>query len=168
MRATGREVDVDKGDRDAHDPSVPNSVSVTVVVVTFALATPVAVNAEEEVVTEEQVLAAPEQTRLLSWPRPPIVGRDQRLWLSGGEPRRRERVVVRGVDQWQEQALAFAAAAAMAWDDTSGYGAVEASSAAASALLAPVAGSSWDDTSGYGAVEANRAEIALDGALAAC
>ena len=57
-----------------------------------------------------------------------------------------------------EQVLAAAPAPA-SWDETSGYGSVEASRAAASTLLAPVAGPSWDETSGYGAVEASRATI---------
>jgi hypothetical protein len=68
----------------------------------------------------------------------------------------------------RDQALAFAAAAAMLWDETSGYGSVEASRAAASALYAPVASPSWDDTSGYGSVEESRAEMALDRAFADC
>jgi hypothetical protein len=71
--------------------------------------------------------------------------------------------VVAVVDQ--DPALALAPAS---WDETSGYGSVEASRAVASALYAPVADPSWDDTSGYGSVEASRAEMALDGALADC
>jgi hypothetical protein len=51
--------------------------------------------------------------------------------------------------------------AAPSWDETSRYGSVEASRAAAAALLAPFASSSWDDTSGYGSVEASRAANAL-------
>jgi hypothetical protein len=43
------------------------------------------------------------------------------------------------------------------WEETSGYRSVEASRAAASALLASGTGLSWDETSGYGAVEASRA-----------
>lgn len=54
-----------------------------------------------------------------------------------------------------EPSLAAAVAAANAWDLMSGYGAVEANRAAATAVLAPDA--SWDETSGYGAVEAIRA-----------
>jgi hypothetical protein len=49
--------------------------------------------------------------------------------------------------------------AAPSWDATSGYGSVEASRAAASALLAPVAAPSWDETSGYASVETSRATI---------
>src|SRR6187431_1763008 len=43
------------------------------------------------------------------------------------------------------------------WDETSGYGSVEASRTAASALFAPVAGPSWDESSGYASVERTRA-----------
>ena len=67
----------------------------------------------------------------------------------------------------EEQVLA-AAPADLSWDESSGYGSVEASRAAASALYAPVADPSWDDTSGYGSVEASRAEMALDGAHPDC
>jgi hypothetical protein len=45
------------------------------------------------------------------------------------------------------------------WDESSGYGSVEASRAAASATLTSNAGPSWDESSGYGAVEASRAEV---------
>jgi hypothetical protein len=45
------------------------------------------------------------------------------------------------------------------WDESSGYGSVEASRAAASALLAPIAAPSWDESSGYGSVEAIRADV---------
>jgi hypothetical protein len=58
-----------------------------------------------------------------------------------------------------EEQILTAAPAASTWDETSGYGSVEASRAAASALLAPSAAPSWDDTSGYGSVEATRAEM---------
>jgi hypothetical protein len=56
-----------------------------------------------------------------------------------------------------EEPLLVAAPAAPSWDETSGYGSVEASRAEISALFAPVAGPSWDATSGYGSVEASRA-----------
>ena len=56
----------------------------------------------------------------------------------------------------KEQVLT-AAPAAPSWDESSGYGSVEASRAAASALLAPVAGPSWDESSGYASVERTRA-----------
>ena len=59
----------------------------------------------------------------------------------------------------QEETLLAIVAAAPSWDETSGYGAVEATRAAASAFLAPVAAPSWDKTSGYGPVEASRATI---------
>jgi steroid delta-isomerase-like uncharacterized protein len=70
----------------------------------------------------------------------------------------------------KEQVLT-AAPAAPSWDDTSGYGSVEASRAEVSALLsgelisgrdqalafAAAAAMLWDETSGYGSVEASRA-----------
>jgi hypothetical protein len=51
--------------------------------------------------------------------------------------------------QEEDQAIALAPAGP-SWDETSGYGSVESSRAAISAM-------SWDDTSGYGSVESNRA-----------
>jgi hypothetical protein len=58
-----------------------------------------------------------------------------------------------------EEPVLAAAPAVPSWDEASGYGSVEASRAAASALLAPVAAPSWDETSGYGSVEAIRADM---------
>jgi hypothetical protein len=84
--------------------------SAVAAVLVFALAAPIAVNADDEVIAaEEQVLAA--------------------------------------------------APAAPSWDETSGYGSVEASRAAVSELLAAGAAPSWDVTSGYGSVEASRADL---------
>jgi hypothetical protein len=59
----------------------------------------------------------------------------------------------------QEDRLLAIVAAAPSWDTTSGYGSVEASRAAAFALLAPVSAPSWDEASGYRSVEASRATI---------
>jgi hypothetical protein len=59
----------------------------------------------------------------------------------------------------QEDRLLAIVAAAPGWDETSGYRSVEASRAAASALLAPVAAPSWDEISGYRSVETSRATI---------
>ena len=84
--------------------------SAFVAVLAFALVAPIAVNADDEVVTTEEQVLAP-------------------------------------------------APAAPTWDETSGYGSVEASRAVASSLLATGAAPSWDDTSGYGSVEASRAEL---------
>ena len=96
--------------------------SVFAAVLAFALAAPIAVHAEDEVIADEQVLATEEQDPAL-------------------------------------------APAIPSWDEASGYGSVEASRAAASAMLAPVAAPSWDDTSGYGSVEASRAAIGHDDAV---
>lgn len=51
------------------------------------------------------------------------------------------------------------APAVPSWDDVSGYGSVEASRAAVPEVAL---GASWDETSGYGAVEASRASIGQD------
>jgi hypothetical protein len=59
----------------------------------------------------------------------------------------------------QDPALA---PAGPSWDETSGYGSVEANRAAAHVHLAPIVGPSWDETSGYGSVEAVRANIGHD------
>src|SRR5829696_10554330 len=90
--------------------------SVFVAVFAIILAAPIAVNAQDQVIADEQVLVAENQAPAL-------------------------------------------APSVPSWDESSGYGSVEASRAAASALLAPVAGSSWDETSGYGSVERSRAEM---------
>ena len=58
----------------------------------------------------------------------------------------------------EERAPALAPAVP-SWDESSGYGVVEASRAAASVLLASGSAPSWDDTSRYGSVEASRAEL---------
>jgi len=90
--------------------------SVFVAVFAIILAAPIAVNAQDQVIADEQVLVAEDQAPAL-------------------------------------------APSVPSWDESSGYGSVEASRAAASALLAPSAAPSWDDTSGYGSVEATRAEM---------
>ncbi len=58
-----------------------------------------------------------------------------------------------------EEQVLVPAPAVPSWDETSGYGSVEASRAGASTLFAANAAPSWDDTSGYGSVEASRAEL---------
>jgi hypothetical protein len=92
--------------------------SAVIAVLAFALCAPIAVNAEEQVIADEQIIAAAEQDPAL-------------------------------------------APAAPSWDESSGYGSVEASRAAASALLAVGAAPSWDETSGYGSVETTRAEMSM-------
>jgi hypothetical protein len=147
-------------------------------VLTFALVAPIAVIADDEVITaEEQVLtaapAAPSWDELSGYGSVESSrGEVSALW--SGE----------GISD-QEQALAFAAAAATLWDATSGYGSVEASRAANALPAAPAtftsqvspdvrwapdralehamnppvaAAIAWDGSSGYGAVEASRAD----------
>jgi hypothetical protein len=114
----------------------------------FMLFAPVAVNAEEDEVLALAPVAAPavagtsadevRATRALA---------AKRALLSGD------------IGSMQEERLYAIVAAAPSWDATSGYGSVEDSRAAASALVAPIAAPSWDETSGYGALEASRATI---------
>jgi hypothetical protein len=148
-------------------------------VLTFALATPIAVIAEDEVIaTEEQVLAAAPAAP--SW--------DELSGYGSVESSRGEVSALwsGAVIPDQEQALAYAAAAAATlWDATSGYGSVEATRAANALPAAPAtvtsqvspdvrwaperalehamnplatAAITWDETSRYGAVEAARAD----------
>src|SRR5215211_1966785 len=167
------------------------AVSVFVAVLTFGLCTPFAVNAEDEVIVplpEEQILAASPVAP--SWDETSGYGSVEAnraaasAFLTSGtasswddasgygsveSSRADVSALLSGeLISGQQQALAFAAAAAMLWDETSGYGSVEASRVAASALYAPVAGPSWDDTSGYGSVEESRDEMALDREFADC
>jgi hypothetical protein len=106
-----------------------------------------------------------------------IVGTAAVLTLSLAAP-----VAAQGLDQDQ---VLVAAPAGPSWDDTSGYGAVEANRAAHAVPLAPAtittqvsadvrwaplrmvvnalgplaaAATVWDESSGYGAVEASRAD----------
>jgi hypothetical protein len=111
-------------------------------VLIFALAAPITVTAEDQVVVEEHVLAAENQDAALalavrSW--------DETSGYGSVEASR------------ATASTLFALVAAPSWDETSGYGSVEASRAAASELLAPSASPSWDDMSGYDSVEASRA-----------
>ena len=74
-------------------------------------------------------------------PKPPLM-----CWAPAG-------VMAAGLASGRGGLRAVDLAAVRAWDETSGYGPVETSRAAASAWLAGDA--SWNETSGYGAVEAN-------------
>jgi hypothetical protein len=169
--------------------------SAVVAVLTFALWAPITVNADEQVIAEELVLAAEDQDPALA----PIAGPS---WdeVSGYGSVERTRIDVSAllsgeVIGGQDQSLAQAAAAAAAlWDATSGYGSVEASRGANALPAAPTAFASqvpsdvrwapdrtlehamnpllavamaWDETSGYGSVEASRAEMSalLSGAV---
>ena len=130
------------------------AVSSLVAVLLLTLAAPIAVHGQDEDLAEEPVLAAQDQDPALV-PVAPVtitaqVPADVR-WApspaSAPEP---------------EEALRAVVAAALAWDESSGYGAVEASRTAighedgvsgytptgheAEAAIGP----SWDDTSGYG------------------
>jgi hypothetical protein len=127
-----------------------------VAVLALTLLAPVAVTAEEDDTALTSVAApvAEEPRSAAEWAANRVLAA-QRALLTGE------------IGSMQEERLQAIVAAAPSWDETSGYGSVEASRAAASALRAPVAASSWDETSGYGAVEANRAEMAASGPPAA-
>ena len=127
--------------------------SVFAAVLTLALSAPLAVNADEVVTGEDEGLA------LAPVPAPVVavtsVGAVQAAALAA------QRALLTGdIGSMQEDRLLAIVAAAPSWEATSGYRSVEASRAAASSLLAPIATLSWDETSGYGAVEASRASAA--------
>jgi hypothetical protein len=115
----------------------------------FMLLAPVAVNAEEDEVLALAPVAAPS----VGEPSVDAVQAAARALAA------QHALQTGDIGSMQEERLLAIVAAAPSWDTTSGYGSVEASRAAASALLAPVASPSWDATSGYGAVEASRATI---------
>ena len=98
------------------------AVSVVVAVLTFALSAPIAVNAEDQVVTEEQILAAEEQDPALA----PAAGHPGTRRAATARWRR----AVRPRPSWTRSS-----ASCPSWDDISGYGSVEASRAEVSALL---------------------------------
>ena len=132
-------------------------------VVALALLAPVAVTAEEEAVVLAPVAA-------------PAVASTSGDDVRTARALAAERALQSGdIGSMQEDRLLAIVAAAPSWDETSGYGAVEASRAA-HALAGPAAstpqvpsdvrwaparviavGASWDETSGYGSVEASRA-----------
>jgi hypothetical protein len=108
---------------------------------------PVAVNAEEETAALAPVAA-------------PSVDETSDDEVRAISALAAERALLSGeIGSTQEEHLLAIVAAAPTWDDTSGYGSLENSRAAASALFASVAAPSWDETSGYGTVEASRATI---------
>ena len=108
----------------------------------FTLLAPVAITAQEEVGVLAPVAA-------------PAVDETSAEDVRATRAIAAERALRSGdIGSLQEEHLYTIVAAAPSWDETSGYGSVEATRAAASALLAPAA-----ETCGYGAVEATRATI---------
>ncbi len=106
------------------------AVSTVVAVLMFAPWAPIAVNAQDQVTAEEQVLAAEDQDPALA----PIAGPswDETSGYSSVEASRADMSALWSGEliSDQEQVLAFAAAAAATlWDATSGYGSVESSRA---------------------------------------
>jgi hypothetical protein len=122
-------------------------VSAVAAMVMVALSAPIAVHAEDPVVPVEEQALAP-----ASIPGPSVSVADSRVSAA------QQALLSPDLGSMQEEALLAVVATAMSWDQTSGYGVLEASRAAAAALYAPVAGPTWDETSGYGMVEAIRAE----------
>jgi hypothetical protein len=159
------------------------AISVFAAVLTLALSAPLAVNADTVVTGEDEVLTVAPVAA------PGVAG-------TSGEDLRATRalaaeraLLVGDIGSLQEERLRAIVAAAPSWDETSGYGAVEASratigspatstSAEQTRLLAAqhalqggdlgslqedalLAVPSWDETSGYGSVEASRAANAI-------
>jgi hypothetical protein len=163
------------------------AISVFAAVLTLALSAPLAVNADTVVTGEDEVLTVAPVAA------PGVAG-------TSGEDLRATRalaaeraLLVGDIGSLQEERLRAIVAAAPSWDETSGYGAVEASRATIGspatstsaeqtrllaaqhalqggdlgslqedALLAVLsAAPSWDETSGYGSVEASRAANAI-------
>lgn len=122
-------------------------VSAFAAMLMVALSAPIAVHGEDQPLPVEEQAFAP-----AAIPDPSVSVADRRVRAA------QHALLSPDLGSLQEEALLAVVATAMAWEETSGYGAVEASRAAASALFAPLAAPTWDETSGYGAVEANRAE----------
>jgi hypothetical protein len=130
--------------------------SVFAAVLTLALSAPLAVNADEVVTGEDESLALA--------PVPAPVAADTGVDAVQAAALAAQRALLSGdMGSMQEDRLLAIVAAAPSWDDTSGYASVEASRAAASALVAPIAAPSWDVSSGYASVEASRAMIGHPG-----
>jgi hypothetical protein len=126
--------------------------SVFAAVLTLALSAPLAVNADEVVIGEDEAIALAPVTA-------PVVAVTSVDAVQAAALAAQRALLTGDIGSMQEDRLLAIVAAAPSWDATSGYRSVEASRAAASALLAPIATLSWDETSGYGAVEASRATI---------
>ena len=124
-----------------------------VAMLALTLLAPVAVTAEDDVAAMAPVTVPAEDAT-----------RADAVWAANRALAAQRALLSGDIGSMQEERLRAIVATARSWDETSGYGSVEASRAAASALRAPVAAPSWDETSGYGSVEASRAEMAEYGA----
>jgi hypothetical protein len=130
--------------------------SVFAAVLTLALSAPLAVNADEVSTGEDEVLALAPVTA-------PVVAVTSVDAVQAAALAAQRALLSGDMGSMQEDRLLAIVAAAPSWDDTSGYASVEASRAAASALVAPIAAPSWDVSSGYASVEASRAMIGHPG-----
>jgi hypothetical protein len=152
------------------------AIAAFVTVLTFALSAPLAVNAQEQVIAEELVVAAEDTVPALAPIAVPAVTGTSGDGVRTTRAIAAERALLTGdIGSMQEEHLRAIVAAAPSWDETSGYGAVEASRADVSTLLSgevisgqeqglamvAAAAKSWDETSGYGSVEASRATMPI-------
>jgi hypothetical protein len=145
------------------------TIFAVVTVLTLALSASNAVTAQDQVIVDEQVLAAAEQAPALapavpSWDETSGYGAVEAIRATIGHG------VVSGFGGTGHEA---SAAMGRSWDELSDYGSVEASRAAVSAMLsgdvisgreqalafAAAAATFWDATSGYGSVERTRAAV---------
>jgi hypothetical protein len=138
-----------------------------VAVFAIALAAPIAVHAEDETLPAAELALAP----VPGSPSTTQVPSDVR-WapadtiapatsVAASRVRAAQQVLLSSdLGSLQEETLMGVVATAMTWDETSGYGSVEASRAHIG-HLAPIAGSSWDAITGQSTVRANRRGTAL-------
>jgi hypothetical protein len=128
----------------------------TVVLVASTLFVPVTVNAEEQIIADEPVLVAEEQVLALA----AVVGpsRDE---TSGYDAVESGRATI------GHPAVSATAQANQVLTADQALQSHDLGSLQKEALMAVVAAMTWDETSGYGAVETNRAEPAKYGAAAA-
>ena len=118
-----------------------------------ALSAPIAVHAEDPVVPVEEQALAP-----ASIPGPSVSVADSRVSAA------QQALLSPDLGSMQEEALLAVVATAMSWDQTSGYGVVEAIRAEPDVSVAPATGTTADAASGVGSGGTNRvtnAEYAL-------
>jgi len=106
------------------------AIAAFVTVLTFALSAPLAVNAQEQVIAEELVVAAEDTVPALAPIAVPAVTGTSGDGVRTTRAIAAERALLTGdIGSMQEEHLRAIVAAAPSWDETSGYGAVEATRA---------------------------------------
>jgi hypothetical protein len=146
------------------------AIAAFVAVLTFALSTPFAVNAEDQVLVEEPVLTAEDQVPALapvagpSWDETSGYGAVEASRATIGHPAASTTQVPSDV-RWAPARVIVPGASLEAMRVLAAQQALQSrdlGSMQEDALFAVVAaGASWDETSGYGSVEASRAANAL-------